>query len=226
MRLCASLAAALSIGCASAYNIDRRRAALGVAAAATLPPQAAVADGTLGDLRKYTALAPLGSSDAQIGSVKRKGMSLEELSRILAHDVAFGANGEGGYFVSGDLTPEIFQDDCRFIDPTNEVSSLSRYKRALGILFDPIASRVMLLAPPTIDTTANTITARVRSAGVLQLPWRPSVAPYTTTVVWQIDGGGLVSSQSQTWSITAVEALRETFTPGAKKSPSSDDFNW
>jgi hypothetical protein len=29
--------------------------------------------------------------------------------------------------VTGDLTPEVFADDCRFRDPTNDVSGLSRY---------------------------------------------------------------------------------------------------
>lgn len=36
-------------------------------------------------------------------------------------------------------------DDCRFKDPTNDVVGLSRYKQALGILFDPQYSIVKLL---------------------------------------------------------------------------------
>lgn len=33
----------------------------------------------------------------------------------------------GEYFITGDLTPEIFADDCVFRDPTNETKGLSRY---------------------------------------------------------------------------------------------------
>ena len=208
MRAVVMLAVLAGVG---AYSLGRR-AALGAAVA--IPASAFAEDGTLGELRKYTALAPLGSSSARIGPPKRTGLALDEVARILAHDVAFGEHGEGGYVISGDLTPEIFEDDCTFRDPTNEVSSLAKYTRALQILFDPIASRVMLLAPPVVDSSARTITARVRSAGVLQLPWRPQVPPYTSEIVWQIDSDGLVASQSQVWSITALGALKETFTPG------------
>ena len=214
------LLAALA-GVGACYSLGRR-AALGAAVA--IPARRAFAeDGTLGALRKYTALAPLGSSSARIGSPKRTGLALDEVARILAHDVAFGAHGEGGYFISGDLTPEIFEDDCTFRDPTNEVSSLAKYTRALQILFDPIASRVMLLAPPVVDSSARTLTARVRSAGVLQLPWRPRVPPYTSEIVWQIDSDGLVASQSQVWSISALGALKETFTPGFGSARASAD---
>ena len=41
------------------------------------------------------------------------------------------------------LLRQVFKDDCRFVDPTNDVSSLSRYKKALCILFDPAESKVV-----------------------------------------------------------------------------------
>lgn len=43
---------------------------------------------------------------------------------ILARDLR-----DGQYFVTGDLTLEVFADDCRFRDPTNDIVGLSRYKQ-------------------------------------------------------------------------------------------------
>lgn len=113
--------------------------------------------------------------------------------------------------MSGDIRPEIFRDDCRFIDPTNDVASLARYQKALTLLFDPAASRVELLAPPVVDEARRTISARLRSSGVLKLPWRPVIQPWESSVVWTVDSDGLITEQRQTWNISATEALRETF---------------
>lgn len=165
------------------------------------------------DVRRYTALAPLGPADARLGSDKLR-LPLGELAATLARDVSVGAHGRGGYFVSADLTPEIFADDCDFVDPTNSVKSLSKYVKALKILFDPALSSCALVEGPIIDEGARTVRARVRSAGVLNLPWRPRIAPYETDIVWTVGAdSGLVVSQEQTWSISAAEALVQTFTP-------------
>ncbi|KAJ1624140.1 hypothetical protein T492DRAFT_562681, partial [Pavlovales sp. CCMP2436] len=165
------------------------------------------------DARKYTALAPLGAANARIGGEKQTGLSLVQLAAILARDVSEGAHGRGGYFVSGDLTPEVFSDDALFVDPTNSVSLLARYSTALSILFDPLLSTASLVAGPTVDESARTISARVRLSGTLKLPWRPYIAPYETDIVWTVGSSGLVVAQEQVWSISAFDALHQTFTP-------------
>lgn len=76
-------------------------------AAVTAGATEAEAQGTGGAWRKYTALAPLGAADATVGGAKRAGMSLDELAGVLARDVERGATGKGGYFISGDLSPEV-----------------------------------------------------------------------------------------------------------------------
>jgi hypothetical protein len=81
-------------------------------------------------------------------------------------------------FREGDISTEIFRDDCEFVDPTNAVSSLSRYQKALKILFDPDRSYVQLLGKLEIDDAKNQITARIRSGGVLKLPWSPRISSY------------------------------------------------
>ena len=128
------------------------------------------------DLRQYTALAPLGTPTST--GDKKTGLSLNEIASRLSHDLVDGANGRGGYFISGDISTQIFRDDCTFIDPTNSVSSLSRYQNALKILFDPEQSYVQLVEPLKTDKSRREISARIRSGGVLQLPWRPRISSY------------------------------------------------
>ncbi|CAH0364191.1 unnamed protein product [Pelagomonas calceolata] len=190
-------------------------AAFGAGLGTAVPARAL--DALPATVRKYTALAPLGSATATLGGAKRICLSevlpecLPLLAKTLARDIEKGATGKGGYPISGDLTPEIFRDDCRFVDPTNDVTSLAKYRKALTILFDPNESSVTLVKGPIIDEAKRTISATVRSVGTLQLPWRPKIEPWESYLVWKIDGDGLIEQQSQTWNVTATSALKQTF---------------
>ena len=164
-------------------------------------------------LKQYTALAPLGPNTST--GIKLTGLSLSEIATQLAHDLVDGSSGKGGYFISGDISTQIFRDDCTFIDPTNSVNSLSRYQKALTILFDPSQSHVELLEELRIDNNRNTITAKVRSDGVLKLPWSPRISTYDSTITYTIDTHGLIQSQVQEWNKSASRALQETFTPSS-----------
>ena len=171
------------------------------------------------DLRKYTALAPLG--DPTSTGTKQVGLSLTEIASRLSHDLVQGSTGKGGYFVSGDISTELFRDDCNFVDPTNSVASLSRYQNALKILFDPEDSFVSIVEPLVVNESKREVTGRIRSGGVLKLPWKPRISPYESQIVWKIDDNGLIESQDQEWSISASQALQKTFTPNAVSAPFS-----
>ncbi|KAL3803673.1 hypothetical protein HJC23_003727 [Cyclotella cryptica] len=171
------------------------------------------------DVRQYTALAPLGRPTST-GS-KSTGLPISEVASRLSHDLVEGSSGKGGYFISGDISTDIFRDDCEFTDPTNSVSSLTRYKNALQILFDPEQSFVELLGME-VDESNHEIRARIRSGGVLQLPWKPFIPPYESTIKYAIDEDGLIARQIQDWSIPASQALVETFTPSTFSPPFSN----
>lgn len=178
------------------------------------PPQQAVAAKTneLPSLLKpFTKLAPLGSPT--ISPDKTTNQTLSQLAHRLERALVYGDTGQGGYFLTGDLPTDIFRDDCVFIDPTNSVSSTSQYQTALRVLFDPKESTVRLLSPLSISEEERTITATIQSHGILQLPWRPIVKAYESTIVYKVDNNGLIFEQLQTWSKSASEALKESFTP-------------
>lgn len=165
------------------------------------------------DWREYTALAPLGPSTVANDKVF---MSFDALAPRLLKAATEGATGRGGYLVTGDIDAAIFSDDCRFVDPTNDVSSLARYSRALTLLFDAdAANQTVQLVDSRVDARARLITATLHiSDGILKLPWRPRIRNFDATITWTVGPDGLVHEQRQTWSISAAEALRETFTPG------------
>ena len=136
-------------------------------------------------VRKYTALAPLGSATATVGGTKRICLSevlpecLPLLAKTLARDIEKGATGKGSYPISGDLTPEIFRDDCRFVDPTNDVTSLAKYRKALTILLriQTKSSLQIIEAPCRRRGQAHDLGDGPESVGTLQLPWRPKIEP-------------------------------------------------
>jgi hypothetical protein len=163
-------------------------------------------------------LAPLGKAE-HVGGEKRVGVSVKEVREILERDLQpieklSDGTFKGAYFVTGNLTPEIFEDDCAFIDPTNTTKSLSKYMNALKILFDPETSSVDLKSIDIVDD--HTIVGVYDCEGYLKLPWHPRVKPYTGTVTWKTNENGLIESQTQIWTgISAAGAIMESFTPGS-----------
>eukprot|EP00984_Skeletonema_dohrnii_P038539 scaffold41882_cov183-Skeletonema_dohrnii-CCMP3373.AAC.1 len=97
----------------------------------TNPPSPAVAQQEVQelpiDLRRYTALAPLGDANTSTGN-KLTGLSMESIASRLSHDLVDGSTGKGGYFIS--------------------------------------------------DVPKREITGRIRSGGVLKLPWNPHISSY------------------------------------------------
>ena len=164
-------------------------------------------------LKDYTKLAPLGPVSSPISSKKTYGLSLEELAARLTNDLTRGATGKGSYIITGDLSRDIFRDDCVFQDPTNRVKSLAQYNKALKILFDPDESEVQVLGPLRVDKESKTISGRFRSRGFLQLPWKPFIKAYESDIVYRVDDDGLIFEQNQHWTKSSSEALRESFTP-------------
>lgn len=119
---------------------------------------------------------------------------------------------EAGYFVRSAAMPtEVFSDDCRFVDPTTSVTGLSRYVAALDVLFDPAESNVTLTSAEVV--APRQILAKWTLGGRLKLPWRPVVPAFAGTALYTLGEDGLVIEQRETWSVSAAEALLQTFTP-------------
>ena len=121
------------------------------------------------------------------------------------------------YFFTGALTRDVFADDCRFIDPTTDVKGVTRYINAIQSLFDDERSTIEATESAHV-TSATTIECDYVASGTLKFPWTPKIAPYEGHVIWTIAQGGVndgkIIEQRQTWSVSAGEALMESFVPG------------
>lgn len=71
---------------------------------------------------KAAPLAPLGGVVKDYGGSKDRNLPIEEIKERLRRGL-----GVDEYFVTGRIPAEIFDDACRFVDPTNDVTGLSRY---------------------------------------------------------------------------------------------------
>ncbi len=133
---------------------------------------------------------------------------------------------EGQYYVSGRLTPDIYDDACFFDgpDPDMPVRSLSRYTDALRGLFEPSSSRIELISME--QDGPSSFVARWRLSGKLKLPWRPPIKPYEGATRYELGPTGLIAAHTETWSISAFDAFASTlfpgFTLGAPPAPELD----
>lgn len=144
---------------------------------------------------------------AEADEPKQMGLPRSKVAEILRKDLA-----ESQYTLTGKLTPGIFRDDCRFVDPNNAVDGLSKYRQALGFLFDPAVSNLQLTGDVRL-TGENTIEADYVASGTIKLPWRPQIPPWSGHLVYTLDNDGLIAVQEDTWNITRFDAIRETFSP-------------
>ncbi|KAL3145504.1 hypothetical protein ABBQ32_003328 [Trebouxia sp. C0010 RCD-2024] len=185
------------------HSFDRRHAVLSsvLGVAACFTP------------RKVSAipLAPLGKRTDKVGGDKLEMPTVDQVKDVLRRDLS-----EGQYFVTGNLTPEVFADDCRFVDPTNDVTGLSRYRKALTILFDPERSEVKLKQIQVSGPAS--IEADWTLGGYLKLPWQPYVDTIDGHTVYTLNDAGLIQKQEQQWSISAWTALKQSFTPSFNRT--------
>ncbi|PXF43764.1 hypothetical protein BWQ96_06496 [Gracilariopsis chorda] len=111
------------------------------------------------------------------------------------------------YYITGRLTTEIYRDDCLFDgpDPDVPVRGLQKYTSATAGLFCRRLSNVQLIHIQVLDQ--NRISAEWRLEGALNLPWKPTIKPYTGCTIYTFDQQRLVKSHVETWSVTALDAF-------------------
>ena len=162
----------------------------------------------IGSPFEWTSLWRASDSYTASGEVsKQSGLALEEVAAIITDDLT-----KGKYLLTGNLSPSIFDDKCRFQDPNNAVNGLSAYRRALSFLFDAKESSLDNVAVTV--SGPGTITAEYTASGVLKLPWRPRIKSWAGHVTYSVNRDGLIVSQVDVWNITRLDAIRQTFTPG------------
>ncbi|KAH0850152.1 hypothetical protein HID58_095735 [Brassica napus] len=103
------------------------------------------------------------------------------------------------YFVTGIFTTAIYSDDCIFEDPTISFQGTELYERNLRLLV------------PVSLSQGNYIRATWKLRTYLKLPWRPLISIDGSTV-YELDRDFKIVRHVESWSVSAVEAIRQIFT--------------
>lgn len=154
-------------------------------------------------------------------------LELEQLAAIITKDWSAKINNSSGkgYYITGKLTKEIYREDCFFDgpDPDMPVRGLKKYLLFASQLFNHQKSRADLLRPVEIDRDENTLIAHWRIEGVINLPWKPHVKPWTGHTVYHLDENNLVEKHIEKWDITVLDAFISVIFPdwnfGAPPAP-------
>ena len=173
---------------------------------------------------------PLGRHIGRDGAGKSRHLHVSEVARRVRGDWTSGALGSSkGYYITGRLDSTLYRDDCLFTgpDPDMPVRGLRKYLGAASSLFDPRRSDAELLSL-THDESGGAsggggggggrgvIEARWRLGGVINLPWHPTVEPWTGTTRYHLDDEGLIRLHEEGWDISVWRAFACTLIPGAR----------
>ena len=126
------------------------------------------------------------------------------------------------YLWSGKITPELYDEDCVFTDPTLSFAGLRTFEANLANLDFWIESlvpesrrRVDLFDLALVPGPTDRVRAKWRMLGALRLPWGPVLDLNGTTTYTLGGDGGRISSYDETWEMTAGDALGQLLRPGA-----------
>lgn len=173
---------------------------------------------------------------------KIKGLDIHELYDIVSYDwtnnkrkIISNSNTAAdhhhvGYYITGKLNSTIYRNDCLFVgpDPDMPVHGLRKYLSAASKLFHHKQSFADLLDLQILHQNENEriIIAYWRIGGVIMLPWKPRIKPYTGKTEYHIDNDGLIYLHKESWDISVLQAFVSTMWPDiANKIWSSKDNN-
>jgi hypothetical protein len=120
---------------------------------------------------------------------KQTGLPVGEIAKIIEADLAGNK-----YILTGVLTPSIFAESCRFVDPNNAVDGLNKYRQAVSLLFRPDESTVSNVVV-SVGSDGKSVEADYVARGVLKLPWKPVISSWSGHIVYTLDSAGLIASQ-------------------------------
>ncbi|KAL7435355.1 hypothetical protein ACHAXH_005050 [Discostella pseudostelligera] len=156
-------------------------------------------------------------------SQKARHLSISDIAHQIQMDWTGGTHGQDkGYYITGKLDSTIYKDDCFFTgpDPDMPVRGLRKYLNAASHLFDPKLSDAALLSISYDETGGSkgygVIEVTWRLGGVIQLPWHPTVEPWTGKTRYHLNEEHLIYLHEETWDISVWRAFLVTLFPDAK----------
>lgn len=153
---------------------------------------------------------------------KTRHLSLSDIEDRIHHDWTSGLTEKQGYYMTGKLDSTIYRDDCLFTspDPDMPVRGLRKYLSAAAQLFDQRNSCAEMLSICSNedggDMGNGIVEVTWRLSGVINLPWHPSVEPWTGRTKYHLDDEGLIYLHEEHWDISVWRAFICTLYPEAR----------
>lgn len=126
------------------------------------------------------------------------------------------------YLWTGDITPELYELDCRFTDPTLSFTGLATFQRNLASL-QPVLRALLntrevdLLSLELVEGTspeAGYVEAAWRMGADIAVPWQPRLElTGRTRFSFSAASHGRISRYDERWDIPALEALLQLVRP-------------
>lgn len=142
------------------------------------------------------------------GGAKVTGLAPEAVLEVIRNDFQ-----DRRYYITGQLTREVYSDTCFFDapDPDMPVRGLEKYISAISNLFEKRHSDLELLDTQVL--APDMLLSRWRLEATLKLPWRPKIKAYTGVTLYELDHHGLICRHTELWSISAADAFVSTVLP-------------
>lgn len=155
-------------------------------------------------------------TDEKGHSVKHRNQPIENIKQIVVQD--WSVSNNKGYYINGKLNSTIYRDDCLFSgpDPDQPVRGLRKYLAAASNLFDASQSYATLVDVNLVDDIngdRQVIEVRWKLEGVLMLPWRPKIKPWSGWTKYHLDDESLIEHHEEGWDISVLEAFVGTILP-------------
>lgn len=153
------------------------------------------------------------STSASSAASKLTGLSPQQLAERIRDDFV-----RKQYYVTGNLSSELFADDCLFTDPTIKVTGWKFYTDAVKTLFDADQSKADLISLAVLDD--GDIELKWRLEGIIK-PWpgHPSIKPYTGVTRYVQNSDGLIAKHLETWDTSIIDVFLSVFWKGFGAPP-------
>ncbi|KAJ3670230.1 hypothetical protein LUZ60_010554 [Juncus effusus] len=140
---------------------------------------------------------------------KIEGSSVNSVDDVVA---VLKADYKQAYFLTGDFTFGIYSEDCLFEDPTIKFRGRERYAQNLDLLvpFFENPSLELEQIEKGFDYGTSFILASWKLRTNLKFPWRPLIHIRGKTT-YDVDNDFKIVRHSESWSISAIEAIAQIF---------------
>lgn len=149
-----------------------------------------------------------GELDLSSADTKKPPSSIARTKELLKRDY------DAMYFITGDMTESLYEDDCEFSDPFVSFKGIARFQRNLRNLSPFLEEKSLKIR--SWDEEGDRVKASWTFRCTVCFPWRPLLAARGSTE-HVFNAEGRIFQHIETWEIAPSDALQQLMRPGPRK---------